>query len=111
MAFCSSTILQLTDSSYHWRSLIIHYYYDASCCPVSIKEFELDVEALDDLLRWLVSAAARLKAMTADTAGSAAGAAREWAVPEGLLPPVPDTAQIAPVSKRFRFRVSGYGNP
>jgi len=64
--------------------------------PVGIKEFESDVEALDDLLRWLVSAAARLKALTADTAGSAAGAARTWAVPEGLLPPLPETAHIAP---------------
>ncbi|KAF8065879.1 phosphopantothenate--cysteine ligase 1 [Scenedesmus sp. PABB004] len=48
--------------------------------------FEADAEALDDLLRWLAGGAARIKALLADAAGSAAAAAEAWAVPPGMVP-------------------------
>lgn len=56
------------------------------CIAADLFEFESDVEAVDDGLMWLVAAAARIKAMLADTAGGLAAAAAAWQVPEGLMP-------------------------
>jgi hypothetical protein len=63
-----------------------------------LAEFESEVEALDDMLRWLVGGAARIKALVADAAGGVGAAAAGWAPPAGLLPPFPEKSVIGPVS-------------
>lgn len=66
-------------------------------------EYETEVEALDDTLTWLVSGAARLKALIADAAGGAAEAAKAWQVPAGIMPPLQEKSVIGQVGSRVRW--------
>lgn len=62
-----------------------------------MSEFESDAEALEDLLHWLVEGAVRLKALLADTAGGVGVAAYSWAVPAGIMPPLPEKSSFGQV--------------
>lgn len=65
---------------------------------VTLNEFESDVEALDDLLAWLVEGAVRIKAMLADTAGAMGVAAETWTIAPGIMPPFPEKSSFGDVS-------------
>jgi hypothetical protein len=71
-----------------------------------LSEFESDVEALDDLLHWLVEGAVRLKALLADAAGGVGAAADSWTISPGIMPPFPEKSSFGKV--RLVSDASGY---
>lgn len=77
----------------------------------TLSEFEMDAEALDDLLHWLVQGAVRLKALLADTAGGVGVAAETWTIPAGIMPPFPEKSSFGQVSASGLRLVLAVGLP
>jgi hypothetical protein len=63
----------------------------------TLSEYESDVEALDDLLHWLVEGAVRLKALLADVSGAVGSSADSWTIPPGIMPPFPEKSSFGKV--------------